>query len=114
MVVVAALIPCYGGSLGLPYGEKRSCPTASPSPISDIPGAGVCSFPLDAAMNRDQVKGKVKDVTGKAQQKLGEVTGSAEQQAKGVAKQIAGKTQKALGDIEEANEAEAKRTRYKP
>lgn len=99
---------------GLPYAEKRSCPTALPYPIRSISGAGVCSFPTGAAMNRDQVKGKVKDVTGKVQQKLGEVTGSNEQQAKGIAKQIVGKTQKTLGDIEQANEAEAKRTRYKP
>jgi len=49
-------------------------------------------------MNRDQVKGRVKEATGKIQQKAGEVTGSLKQQAKGVAKQVEGKVQKTFGD----------------
>ncbi|MEO8656011.1 MAG: CsbD family protein [Ramlibacter sp.] len=52
-------------------------------------------------MNKDQVKGAVKDVAGKVQEKTGEVIGSAEQQAKGIAKQVEGKTQKAVGDVKE-------------
>ena len=53
-------------------------------------------------MNRNQVKGTAKDVAGKVQQKIGEVTGSAAQQVKGVGKQIRGKVQKGVGDAEEA------------
>jgi len=53
-------------------------------------------------MNRDQVKGKEKDIAGKVQQKVGEVTGSTSQQVKGVAKQVEGKVQKGAGDAEEA------------
>ena len=53
-------------------------------------------------MNRDQVKGKAKDIAGKVQQKVGEVTGSTSQQVKGVAKQVEGKVQKGAGDAEEA------------
>lgn len=49
-------------------------------------------------MNRDQVKGRVKDAAGKVQQKAGEATGSLKQQAKGVAKQVEGKVQKTFGD----------------
>jgi uncharacterized protein YjbJ (UPF0337 family) len=52
-------------------------------------------------MNKDQVKGTLKDVAGKAQEKAGQVVGSPEQQLKGIAKQVDGKTQKALGDIKE-------------
>jgi uncharacterized protein YjbJ (UPF0337 family) len=52
-------------------------------------------------MNKDQVKGAVKDAAGKVQEKTGEVIGSAEQQAKGLAKQVEGKTQKAVGDVKE-------------
>jgi uncharacterized protein YjbJ (UPF0337 family) len=52
-------------------------------------------------MNKDQVKGAVKDAAGKVQEKTGEVVGSSEQQAKGLAKQVEGKTQKAVGDVEE-------------
>ncbi len=53
-------------------------------------------------MNKDQVKGTVKDVAGKVQEKTGEVFNSPEQQAKGLAKQVEGKTQKAVGDVKEA------------
>ncbi|MEO5677179.1 MAG: CsbD family protein [Usitatibacter sp.] len=49
-------------------------------------------------MNRDQVKGRVKEAAGKIQQKAGEATGSLKQQAKGVAKQVEGKVQKTFGD----------------
>lgn len=52
-------------------------------------------------MNTDQVKGSVKDVTGKAQRKIGEAVGSEKQQAKGLKKEVEGKTQKAFGDAKE-------------
>jgi len=52
-------------------------------------------------MNKDQVKGVVKDATGKAQQKTGEALGSTEQQAKGLAKQAEGKVQKNVGNARE-------------
>jgi len=53
-------------------------------------------------MNKDQVKGTMKDVAGKVQEKTGEIIGSPEQQLKGDRKQLAGKTQKAYGDVKEA------------
>ena len=53
-------------------------------------------------MNRNQVKGTVKDVAGKVQRKLGEATGSTSQQIKGAGKQIEGKLQKGAGDTEKA------------
>ena len=49
-------------------------------------------------MNRHHVKGTMKEVAGKVQQKVGKATGSASQQIKGLGKQVAGKTQKAFGD----------------
>ncbi|GKT16978.1 CsbD family protein [Acidovorax sp. SUPP2522] len=52
-------------------------------------------------MNTDQVKGALKDVAGKVQQKTGELINSPEQQAKGVAKQVEGTTQKNYGDVKE-------------
>ena len=52
-------------------------------------------------MNKDQVKGAVKDAAGKVQSKTGEITGSTEQKIKGMAKQAEGKTQKKLGDAKE-------------
>ena len=50
-------------------------------------------------MNKDQMKGHLKGLAGKAQQKLGKLTGSKEQQAKGVMKQAEGKVQKGVGDV---------------
>lgn len=52
-------------------------------------------------MNSDQIKGATKDVTGKIQQKTGELIGSKEQQAKGLAKQVEGTIQKNVGDAKE-------------
>ena len=62
-------------------------------------------------MNRDQVKGTAKDIAGKVQQKVGEVTGNTSQQVKGVGKQIEGKIQKGIGDVEQAAKDTEKRTR---
>lgn len=52
-------------------------------------------------MNKDQVKGAIKDAAGKVQEKTGAVTGNRDQQVKGIAKQVEGKTQKAVGDVKE-------------
>ena len=53
-------------------------------------------------MNKDQIKGGVKDVAGKVQEKAGEITGSEKQQIKGLKNQVAGKVQKGFGDVKEA------------
>jgi uncharacterized protein YjbJ (UPF0337 family) len=53
-------------------------------------------------MNRDQVKGTAKDVAGKVQQKVGQLTGNKTQQLKGAAKQVEGKVQKGVGNVEQA------------
>lgn len=54
------------------------------------------------SVNRDQVKGTVKDAEGKVQEQVGKAIGSRKQQAKGLAKQAAGKVQKAYGDVKQA------------
>lgn len=53
-------------------------------------------------MNKDHVKGAAKDVAGKIQREVGEMTGDKSQQAKGLAKQAEGKLQKKVGDIKDA------------
>ena len=60
-------------------------------------------------MNTDQIKGAVKDVAGKVQEKVGEVINSPEQQVKGIAKQFEGQSHKAYGDVKEAAEDAAKK-----
>jgi uncharacterized protein YjbJ (UPF0337 family) len=53
-------------------------------------------------MNKNQIEGRVKDVAGKLQQRVGKATGNTNQQLKGVAKQIEGKVQKGVGAVEHA------------
>ncbi len=65
-------------------------------------------------MNKDQVKGVVKDAAGKVQQKTGEAIGSTDQQVKGLVKQAEGKAQKAYGDVKEALENPEKPSKGKP
>jgi uncharacterized protein YjbJ (UPF0337 family) len=50
-------------------------------------------------MNRDQAKGHMKDMAGKARAKVGKLTGNRKQQAKGMAQRAAGKAQKGVGDM---------------
>lgn len=52
-------------------------------------------------MNKDQVKGAATKAAGKVQQKVGEATGSEEQQAKGAGKQVKGSARKSVGDARE-------------
>lgn len=59
---------------------------------------------MEYVMNRDQVKGAVKDIAGKVQRKVGEATGNTSQQIKGGAKQVEGKLQKGAGDAQQAAE----------
>jgi uncharacterized protein YjbJ (UPF0337 family) len=53
-------------------------------------------------MNKDQVKGKAKDIGGKVQEEVGKAVGSSEQQAKGLSKQVEGKVQEKAGDLKDA------------
>lgn len=52
-------------------------------------------------MNKDQVKGALKEAAGKVQQTAGKVVGSNEQQLKGIKKRVEGQAQKTVGDIKE-------------
>jgi uncharacterized protein YjbJ (UPF0337 family) len=58
-------------------------------------------------MDSNEIKGKMKDVAGKAQEKFGEVTNDKEQQVKGMGKQAEGKVQETFGKAKDAvHEAE--------
>ena len=52
-------------------------------------------------MNKDQIKGKAKDIGGKIQEGVGKAVGSSEQQAKGLNKQVEGKVQEKAGDVKD-------------
>lgn len=49
-------------------------------------------------MNKDQVKGTVKEVAGKVQAQVGKAIGSTEQKVKGHVREAEGKAQHAVGD----------------
>ena len=53
-------------------------------------------------MNKDQVKGAIKEAAGSVQQKAGEVTGNTNQQLKGAAREVEGNVQKNYGNVKEA------------
>ena len=53
-------------------------------------------------MNKDQIKGKAKDIAGKIQEEGGKLVGSKAQQAKGLKKQVEGKVQEQIGNLKEA------------
>jgi uncharacterized protein YjbJ (UPF0337 family) len=52
----------------------------------------------ETEMNRDQVKGRAKEVAGKVKKNAGRAVGSPMTQARGLAKEVAGKIQKTVGD----------------
>jgi uncharacterized protein YjbJ (UPF0337 family) len=49
-------------------------------------------------MNKNQVKGRAKEVAGKIEKNVGRAVGSARTEAKGLVKEVAGKIQKTVGD----------------
>ncbi len=53
-------------------------------------------------LNKDQVKGAIKEAAGKLQQTTGKVVGSKEQQAKGLVTKVEGQAQKKAGEAKEA------------
>ena len=54
-------------------------------------------------MNKDQAKGHLKDMAGKARSKVGKMTGNRSEQAKGMANRAEGKVQKGVGDLKNAS-----------
>ena len=61
-------------------------------------------------MNKDQVKGVVKEAAGKVQEKTGAVIGSSDLRTKGLVNEMEGKAQKIAGDVKQA----VKDTKHKP
>ena len=53
-------------------------------------------------MNRDELKGKAKDIGGRIERQAGEWTGDKEKQAEGLGKQAEGKIQQGVGKIKDA------------
>ncbi len=52
-------------------------------------------------MNKDQIKGRVKEATGKAEENAGQVAGNRDLEDRGTGQKIGGKVQKTYGDVKE-------------
>jgi uncharacterized protein YjbJ (UPF0337 family) len=52
-------------------------------------------------MNKNQVKGKLKEVTGSAQARAGRASGDMDAESRGSAREVEGKVQKKAGDIKQ-------------
>lgn len=61
-------------------------------------------------MDKQHIKGAVKEVAGKVQKKTGEALGDRSMQAKGAAKEVTGKAQQKVGDAKDAIRRETDRT----
>ena len=55
-------------------------------------------------MNRDQVKGRAKELAGKLKKNTGRALGSTKMEAKGLVKEALGKLQKTVGDVRDAGD----------
>jgi len=53
-------------------------------------------------MNREQIRGRLKDTAGMFQRKFGQLFGSESHEMRGVTRQAEGKTEKAVGDVTDA------------
>jgi len=52
-------------------------------------------------MNKDQIKGRVNETTGKIKETAGRMTNSPDLEARGTVEKVGGKAQKAYGDVKE-------------
>jgi uncharacterized protein YjbJ (UPF0337 family) len=57
---------------------------------------------MEEIMDKDELKGKAKDIAGRVERQAGEWTGDEETQAKGTIKQGEGKIQNAFGKAKDA------------
>jgi len=65
-------------------------------------------------MDKNRIKGKVKDVAGRIERQTGEWTGDKKKQARGAAMQAEGKVQNAWGKAKDAGRDAAKQSAAPP
>ena len=65
-------------------------------------------------MNKDQVKGTIDELAGRARQKAGELTGNKRLQVKGIVQQGKGKLENALGSAKTALRSNKKDAKAQP
>jgi uncharacterized protein YjbJ (UPF0337 family) len=60
-------------------------------------------------MDKDRIKGKVKEISGHMERRAGELTGDEKAQARGTSRQVEGKLQNAAGKIKDATKPKKKK-----
>lgn len=58
-------------------------------------------------MNREQIRGRLKDTAGMFQRKFGHLFGSGSHEMRGVTRQAEGKTEKMAGDVKDTMDTTA-------
>jgi uncharacterized protein YjbJ (UPF0337 family) len=95
----------FGDALVCVVAHGRSLLTASRWACeADLQFEARTSHPLttkEHTMNKDQIKGTVKDITGKVQEAAGKTMNNKEMQLKGLQKQVVGSAEKAIGDAKQ-------------
>ncbi len=61
-------------------------------------------------MNKDQIKGRAKNLAGKTQEGAGKLTDNDSQRGKGLGKQVAGQVQESFGNAKESIRNATKKT----
>ena len=69
--------------------------------LNEVAPAGSPKHSAEYAMNKDQVKGRVKEVKGKVKEVTGRIIGDKTMENKGKLQNATGKAQKAFGDVKE-------------
>ncbi|HZZ91477.1 MAG TPA: CsbD family protein [Usitatibacter sp.] len=65
-------------------------------------------------MNKDQMKGSMKEAGGKVEKAAGDLTDNTSQKLKGVAHEAEGKVQKKFGDVKQDVEESSRENRDNP
>ncbi len=63
---------------------------------------GSPAWDTEAAMNMDQIKGKIDNLKGRVKEALGTASGDKRTEAEGLAERVKGAVQKKVGDAKEA------------
>jgi uncharacterized protein YjbJ (UPF0337 family) len=92
------VIPAFGS---LSYMDSFA--TLTPSEIIDVNNIGAIDDKgvVEMGINKDQIEGHAREISGKLQEDLGKVTGNKTERAKGLVNRVVGVGQAKAGDLAE-------------
>jgi uncharacterized protein YjbJ (UPF0337 family) len=82
---------------------KESFATLTPSEMIDVNNVRAIDDKgvVEMGINKDQIEGRAKEISGKLQEDLGKVTGNKTEQVKGLVNRVVGVGQAKAGDLAE-------------